>query len=302
LAIKDLAMFEATPQELFILSDIERKTGLRFRLLGGIDTRDEAIARVVLPILAEWPEKIADRSQRDAVYSRFHTPHAYPYLDQIISWWIKEDPLALDLLTQDLALIVKCCDAERVWKLCKEVPRRPFHYMLVSKLATCPDVEREAKDALVHALQSESLRAGDLSYIAKVDDVRIREWFRGQVGSPDPAIRAVAKRVSSHNRPLPKGLYYASAGLDRSCALFSTEEDMDNVGVLLQKLEEDFCVKIPAVIKSGRFLSSVEINRWIVTHLLSRESKPVSLWFRLEDIDTVEINLAQESSERSQVQ
>ena len=143
-------MLECTPLEKIILADIQDRTGLSFRKLGGIDTRDAYIAMAVLPILAEWVAKVDDRSHRCGIYHRFHTPHASPYVEQLISWWTNEsDELSLSFLTQNLALVVECADAQRVWKLCQVLPPRPCHYMLLSKLARCSAVAPEAKDALV---------------------------------------------------------------------------------------------------------------------------------------------------------
>src|ERR1700693_3873398 len=89
-----------------ILDDVEEKTGLTFKKLAGIDTRDKSIAATVLPVLAGWVEKLDDRAYRHAIYALFHTPHAYPYLAKLILWWTTEkDDLALSSLTQDLARI-----------------------------------------------------------------------------------------------------------------------------------------------------------------------------------------------------
>ncbi len=286
-------MFEATPLEAIILEDVKQSTGLVFRRLGGIPTREKAVADAVLPILAEWPSKLTDHDNyRGGIYHRFHTPHAYPFLDRIVSWWTTEQhQLNLAWLTQTLALILRCSDAERIWKLCEQLPRRQFHYMLLSKLATCPEVEQEVKDALIHGLQTEKLEAGNLSYIGQVNDPRIRRWFEGQVGSPDPNIRLVAKRVVAKSKKWPKGVEYAGQPPDRSEEMFSTEVGLEDLRQLFAQLTKGFGLKIPAAIMTGMFLASAELNRWIIVHTSKSAAQSMDLWFRLEDVDTVEVVL-----------
>jgi hypothetical protein len=290
--------------ESLVLKDVQEKTGLTFRKLGGIPTRDRSIAEAILPVLASWVEKLDDRAHRHAIYACFHTPHAYPYLDKLISWWTTEkDDLALSSLTQDLALLVKCGDADHVWSLCQKLPQRPFHYLLLSKLAPCDAVGRQVKDALVRELNTAALRSGDLSYIAQVEDPRIRQWFEGQINAPDPNVRAVAKRVVSRGKPWPEGLAYAQRAPERSQELFSTEADLEDINKLIQKIASDFELRIPSAIKAGAFLASAEVDRWIrVTHIAAKDGEGTSLWFRLEDINTVEVVLLRESPGSSMVQ
>jgi len=295
-------MFEATPIEAVILEDVKQKTELEFRLLAGIPTRgNKAVADVVLPVLAEWPGKLANHdNERAGIYHCFHTLHAYRFLDQIVSWWTTEQhKLNLAWLTQVVALIVRCSDAERIWRLCGELPRRPFHYMLLSKLATCPEVEHDVKDALMQGLVTERLEAGNLSYIGQVSDPRIRRWFEGQVDSPDPNIRLVAKRVVAKTKKWPKGAAYAGQPPDRSEELFSTEVGLEGLRQLLPQLAKGFGFTVPAAVKTGVFLASVELNRWIIVHTSNAAGFSPHLWFRLEDVDTVELVLTKRAPAES---
>ena len=293
-------MFKATPLEATILEDVKLRSGLEFKLLAGIPTRGNmAVANVVLPILADWPAKLTDHDNyRGAIYHLFLTPHAYPFLDHLLSWWTSEPHhLNLGLLTQTLVLIMRCSDSERIWKLCKELPRRQFHYMLLSKLATCAEVERDVKDALIQGLQTEKLEAGNLSYIAQVNDPRIRRWFEGQLDSPDPNIRLVAKRVVAKSKKWPKGVEYAGHPPDRSEEMFSTEVGLEDLRQLFAQLAKGFGLKVPVAIKTGMFLASAELNRWIIVHASNAAGHPADLWFRLEDIDTVEVVLSPQAGE-----
>jgi len=287
-------MFEATPLEAMILDDVKTRTGLEFRLLAGIPTRgNKAVADAVLPVLAEWPGKLTNHDNyRRGIYHCFLTPHAYPFLDRIVSWWTTEQhELNLAWLTQTLALILRCSDAERIWKLCRELPRRQFHYMLLSKLATCPEVEHEVKEALIRGLETEKLEAGNLSYIAQVNDPRIRRWFEGQLDAPDRNIRLVAKRVVAKGKKWPKGVEYSAQSPDRNKEMFSTEVGLEDLRQLFAQLAKGFGLKAPAAIKTGVFLASAELNRWIIVHTSSAAGVSPDLWFRLEDVDTVEVVL-----------
>jgi hypothetical protein len=294
MAIEHIRSPEPLPLEKIILAEIRDRTGFTFKRIGGIDTRDKEIAEAVLPVLAEWINKVSDHLYRRALYARFHTPYALPYFDRLVSWWVNEqDEIASGNLTQDLALLIECEDAARIWRFCQDLPPKPFHYMLVSKLARCASVALEVKKALVEALNTESLRAADLSYIAQVDDPRIRRWFERRTDSTDPNISLIAKRVIGRRKKLSNSVEYANVAPDRRAELYSTEEDVQNVKCVLEKLAKDFNLKIPAAVKSGAFLSSIGLDRWVAAHISgSSDGKPVTISFRLEDTDTVEIVLS----------
>jgi len=163
--------------------------------------------------------------------------------------------------------------------------------MLLSKLATCPEVEHEVKEALIRGLETEKLEAGNLSYIAQVNDPRIRRWFEGQLDAPDRNIRLVAKRVVAKGKKWPKGVEYSAQSPDRNKEMFSTEVGLEDLRQLFAQLAKGFGLKAPAAIKTGVFLASAELNRWIIVHTSSAAGVSPDLWFRLEDVDTVEVVL-----------
>jgi hypothetical protein len=281
---------DATLQERLILDDIRARTGLSFVILEGIDTRQEAIATAVLPILVEWFPKLPARNYRHAIYHRMITPYAYPYLDKLISWWETEQyDEARACLTQALAELARPADAERLWKLCQTHAPFPFQYMLMAKLARFPSTEREVKAALVAALENASLRPGDLQFISQVSDPRIRQWFQGQVDSPNRYVRIIAKRAVKRGRRLPSGVELAGGPPDRRLEIFSTEVDLHDVAPLLRQIAEEFDLKMPGTVRKPAFLSSVDIDQWLVAHVATRQGQPASIWLRLEDIDTVEV-------------
>ncbi|HKA02467.1 MAG TPA: hypothetical protein VKE70_38415, partial [Candidatus Solibacter sp.] len=84
-------MNEASSVEKQVLEDVAAQTGRSFRLLGSIDTRDRETAAAVLPVLVAWVDRLwQDSNHRRAIYSNFHTPHAYPFLLELLKWFERE--------------------------------------------------------------------------------------------------------------------------------------------------------------------------------------------------------------------
>jgi hypothetical protein len=286
------AAFVPTDRDLVLFTCIaQEKTGLACKRVGGIDTKDESIAAAVLPVLADWADKLDDVPHRNACYERFLTPFAHPFIDRIIDWWVHEqDKVASSILAQTLAIAFECSDAQRIWDLCHTIPRGGCYYLLLSKLAACPSVQREARDELVAALANQKLRVGDLSDIATVADPRIRKWFEGQTNSRDPNIKVLAKRVTAR-RALPRGVEYSERVPSREREMFSTECDLAEVKEIPAKLKKEFSVVLPPSLRSATFLAAAELNRWLIIRSPGEQPREAGLWLRMEDMDTVEILL-----------
>ena len=278
--------------EQTVLRKINSRTGLKFTMLAQIDTGDQALAEAVLPVLQALPVRDMEDNIRNAIYGMFGTPHASPYVDTMIGWWQEEtESLGSSLLTQALAESARPEHAERLWQLCQSLPRRPEHYMLVTRLAKFPATEHQVKDKIVEALASEELLVGDLEDIASVDDPRIRRWFSGQLDSPNRDIRNVAKRVVERGRRLPREVRYASTPPERESELFSAEVDIEELVPILRQVIRDHSLKVPAAVRKADFLGRIDIDRWVVVPVLTKPSDTAYLWFRLEDVDVVEIVL-----------
>jgi hypothetical protein len=132
-------MREQTPIETTILGDVKARTGLHFVYIGSINVCEKAVADAVLPVLAEWVQVTEDNNHRHALVACFHTPHARKYFDQLITWWLnKHYDLASSSLTHTISFLVTSPNVERVWKVIKDLPVRPFGYMLFAKLASLP--------------------------------------------------------------------------------------------------------------------------------------------------------------------
>src|SRR6266446_5646628 len=100
-----------------ILGDIHSRTGLSYRYME-FDTKDEAVAERVLPILADWVGRLADPNLRLAIFDKFGTPHARPFFSDLVDWWEREDNgINIDMLTGILAKLVHTTDAERLWAI-----------------------------------------------------------------------------------------------------------------------------------------------------------------------------------------
>jgi hypothetical protein len=285
---------EATALEKVILDDVEERTGMRFRRVGGIDTRDKAVAGLVLPVLVDWVGRLSEANYRGAVYRCFHTEHARPYLETILSWWMQEtDRQNIGFLTQTLALIVDSESAARVWGLYREMRPQPCHYILMSRLAEFTAIGREIRDMLVRNLTSKDLDVPDLLPISRVADPRIREWFLGQQESRDPGIRTIAKKVAARGSALPSWVSRSSAPPDRLTELFSTECDLDKVRPLLVQLAARFRIRLPASVRKASFLWFLETDTWVYVGVETTTNEGAVLWSRMEDYGTVEVVITQ---------
>lgn len=284
--------FAVTPLEQAILDDIRAKTGVSCFRLGGIDTREESIAQVTLPVLRDWIPLVNEAKYRAAIYHRFFTPHAYSYLDDLITWWSQEDySIGLSILTQTLAMLARSTDGERLWKLCQQLPPRPEHYYLLAKMATFSSVKREVRDELVAALERSCLPVSDLTAIARVDDPRIRLWFEGKTEDSNKYLRQLAQRVVQRGQRMPSGVGQAGTVPDRTQQMWSTEVDLDQVGPVLAGIAKELGLTLPVKLRQAKFLESAELDQWLVSNVRTKKGTPLLLWFRLEDVDTVELLL-----------
>jgi hypothetical protein len=285
--------------EQAIIDDVFARTSWFVRRLGGYETDEEDVARDVLPILVEWLPRFAHRKNfRGGIYQRFFTPHAVRYVDTLIEWYINEESEDnRDLLVQALALLAGPEHAERLWALCQSRIPRDLGVPLLVKLCRFSAVEHEAKDALVEFLQGSPMpRLGDLQFISEVRDPRILEWFKRHLLAPNRPLRSIARRYVERAAKLPAGLVYAQEAPDRADEITSWEVDLVELEGILKEASHEFNLKIPARIGRGGFLEIADLDRWMVTRVAVKGGEEsVSLWFRLEDIDIVEVVLNRQS-------
>lgn len=278
--------------EQVILDDIAHRTGLRFRRLGGIPTKDANVANLILPVLKEWPEKISNGNIRCAIYMVFGTKFAHEYFGDIVRWWKQEtDHSILRWLTQVVGIVMRPSDGQLVLSLTRTLPTGGMECLLLSKLAAFPSVAEEAKLELVKRLQSPSVTLGNLNLISKVNDPRIHSWFASHVDSSNKDLRVIARRVVDRGRKLPAGLVLSNVGPDITGALVSTEIDLADLPKLLSKIEKQLAMKLSATIKKAQFLSALAVDQWVYARVNDKSDEVAQLWFRLEDIDVVEVAL-----------
>lgn len=165
-----------------IIRAIKTRTGREISSIAQLDGRDAATARDVLPILVEYHDQIRNVDLRRALVSRFHTPLALPYLRNLAAWLLDEtESHCIDYLFQDIGLIAKPDDGVWLWPLMRAIPSPFPRYGFAVALAKSRDVGHEVRDRIFQDLQSCKLRSDQLLDIAKIEDVRIREWFREQL-------------------------------------------------------------------------------------------------------------------------
>lgn len=207
-------------------------------------------------------------------------------------WLSKEsDELGVGILTFSLGTAVRSVDARWLWDAFPKLPRSSNSYYLAAKLATFPSVSSEVKEWILSEVKTRPLGIAELKPISEVRDWRLHAWFESQLAVKDKQIQSLARRVTRRGEQLPKGIEYAQAGPDRSTELLSAEVDVSELGSVLKRVSATFAIAIPRAIQEGTFLSQVPIDRWAVTRLQGGGGY-ARLFFRLEDIDTVELVLA----------
>ena len=280
--------------EKAIVEDIFTRTNWYAERLGGYETTDEEVARDVLPILLEWLPRVADRGNFRAIFHRFCTPQATPYVETLIESYLEEqDNVNQSLLVQALALAARSQHAVRLWQLCQQRVQRDLRILFMVRLSRFSVVAPDIKDELVRLLNGDPPPSlADLREVLSVRDPRIREWFKGKLQTPDTAVRSIARRYVARGAKLPSGVFYAQVLPDRVLEIYSWETDLAQFGPTLVQASRKFNFRIPATIRKGRFLEMADLDRWLVTHVGNENGKDlVSIWFRLEDFDSVEIVL-----------
>jgi len=275
-----------------VLDKIEKETGLSG--YSQFETEDKDIAAAVLPVLVECARVVDNPNTRRTIYLHFLTPHASPFVGHLLEWLQKqESELSVEILTQALAIAVTTSDdADKVWALYQgRNDRAPSDYALFARLSEFMNVGDEVKNRLLKDLQQRKLSIGQLEDISKVDDTRIRDWFKAQMFSEDRNVRNLARRVARRGTPLPKGFRFQETEPDRTNEVFSAVVDIDDLKVLLKQLSEETPFEFPKNLRSVEFVSRLDRDRWIVTQTTTKAGDRLSIWLRLEDLDTVEVAL-----------
>ena len=285
-----------------ILQDIHSRTGLSCPRLEGFDTTVKSVADAILPVLVTWVPIVPAPNMRTAIYSRFVTPYASSFLDLLLDWaQTEQDRVAVHTIIYAIGKAVQAPTANLVWQNLPRLRKTESYYHLLVKLSSFPDFATAARNLLVQELETGNLGFPELRPIADVNDSRIATWFETRIDDPDRSVRALARRIRNRATRLPSSLDYSETGPDRSTALFSTETDLHGLENLLKDMSQQLALDIPAPIRKGRFLSSLPLNRWTVSTVKGQTGGSASIYFRLEDIDTVEIVITRSLAKQESV-
>ena len=100
-------------------------------------------------------------------------------------------------------------------------------------------------------------------------------------------------------RALPKDVTLAPNSPDRKAELYSAEVDLKDLGSLLKQVAAELRVSIPASLRRAAFLSSLDTDRWVVANIRSQTGDVLQLWYRMEDLDAVEVVVTKEAGTSS---
>lgn len=281
---------DINPDEKRVLEDIYEWTGRAFRRVQGIRTEDPLIAEKVLPILIQWYPRMPHSGYRAAIADRFKYPTALPYINVVLNWWLNEqDELCRGWITQVVAELTESSNCARVWDAYRRAPQDLFSVFVLRKLAGCKLTRQAALDEVVRMLKDGPPGYGPLEIISKINDPRIRLWFRERLADPDPEIRRLASRLVKRGKPLPAQVRRSADGPDRLEEYFSAEGNLRDIGEYFQVAERRVGVKIPAWLKKAQFLDQVERDEWVWTEVRAKAGGMIRVWLRLEDLDVVEM-------------
>jgi hypothetical protein len=180
---------------------------------------------------------------------------------------------------------------EAVWRVLVTEGPTENDYGFLPKLAKCSAIRAEVIERILKDLASGQMNWWQLAQAAKVDDGRIRERILAKMDDPDAEIRRVARRLAAKQTALPKGFRRGASAPPREYELFSAEVDVAELGGVLKEIEATFGVAAPRGCKSGRFTERMEVDEWVWLRAGRKEGGDAELWFRLEDIDVVEVVL-----------
>lgn len=284
--------------ESAILRDLRQKTGLVFRQLPQINPYDAKTIVRVLTVLREWVPFVKEPNIKASIYYIFATPYADPFFSEVLTWWHQDSNSdGASYLTHAVTLLTNTEErATEVWELWKKLDPKPrYSYETVAGLAKFRAVAAETNEEIVRALREKELSIRELQAVANVDDPRIRSWFQEQLEANDVAVRKLARRVTARKSKLPAAVQFASSEPDkRTRELFSTEVDVGDLKGILALIKKKFGVTAPRGLAAGGFLNTVPVNRWLFAEAESAGEERHVLWFRLEDIDVVEVVLTKE--------
>ena len=253
----------------------------------------------MFPILVEWVPKV-DVHTRTSIYSRFCSPAAVQYVDELIAWARAETyGLAREILTQKLSQVARPSNCERIWLAMRELAPTGSDPILLAKLSTFPKVavlvaqsvrsRLSAFETRIH--NGEPIKTFGLGYLreyAKVHNPEVQAWFQQFEYSPDPDLRRLVARVAAKKSILPKDWLSHSQVPEDAIEIFSTEVEVGQFRPTLTSVLKTHGIKLSTKFKVDRILEALPQDTW----LACQTGQPnMELWLRWEDEDLVHVVL-----------
>lgn len=268
--------------EAEILASVAERSGLRYPNLASIGTREASVSRRVLPILSDWLQTDLPANLRGALYVPFSTKEAVPYLDVLLECWSREpQDLNFGLLSQTIEQIVTARTAERVWATAKVVRAVTGRGALLSRLAKFKTISDEVAGEVIQILDTRPAWANkaDLMKLARIRHPAVLQWLEAH------------PEFDTHTRPLTSGSTILKRGaFRREHEVWSTEVDLVELPRILHEWQDRFAFRNrwePGVLMNE--VTQMPVDQW--RYMLVEAQSPLVLWFRLEDVDVVEIVL-----------
>ncbi|MGJ5817138.1 hypothetical protein [Paludibaculum fermentans] len=182
-------------------------------------------------------------------------------------------------------------DGRQVLDFVRTLPLAGSKCLVLSRLSAFASVEEEAKLELIAHLHASTVSVPELVYISRVDDPRINTWFAFHLYSDNKCLRGIAQRVVQRGKQLPSSLVVCDVGPDVGRAMVSTEINLVDLSKLLSEIEAKLAKRLPGVVRKAQFLSALAVGQWVYAQVNTKQGELAQLWFRLEDIDVVEVAL-----------
>jgi hypothetical protein len=288
-------MYELTSQEKEILNDSLRRTGNSYPRIQSMAPRNKKEADEVLPIVAGWIDTLDLPNYRHALYFCFGSKYAHDWIPEIVKWWKNEhDQVAKGHLATILMNICREQDLELMWReMCASDEDYPFDSAVLLRMTKTAQFGAVAKQRIFQRLEQGRFQAGDLWNYINVDDPKVKTWLEANAEHRDPVIRSVLRKLSKKHSKAPKWLRSAAAGPSPDSVIFSTEVDLSGLDRLLIELGREFGFDIPNMEALKDLLMTAATGSWHFGMLDGgAEHASISVWFRIEDVDVVEVVMA----------
>ena len=176
--INQFNISDVSKEEQDVLDEVFLGAGLRYRRIGGIDTRLADIAAKVLPILKR--HLVRNDRLRGEILLRFATPHAKKFFNELFEQWIIEDDhINRDILTRAIIAILTNSNATRVWHALRvRAHLGTSEIELISYLSRYPSVAKEVVEHILWLLDNKTLNKSEFAYVRRIKNPTVENKVR----------------------------------------------------------------------------------------------------------------------------